>query len=93
VEFKAKLCQFFTKLRFELQYYGRKKIMNLIKKLALPTLALSFASHFAYSDCTNPVLSNPTYDPNSNTINLPLVKVLNDPNEQLDFVNATLQDD
>jgi hypothetical protein len=92
VEFKATL-QSAAKNSNIITLIGRKKLMNLTKKLVIPTLALSFASHLAYSDCSNPVLSNPTYDSNNNTINLPLVKVLNDPNEQLDFVNATLQDD
>jgi tungstate transport system substrate-binding protein len=60
-------------------------------KLALPGLALSLGSGSAYSDCSNANLANPSYNPDTNAINLPLVKVLNDPTERLDFVEAKLQ--
>ncbi|HEC85842.1 MAG: hypothetical protein DRR08_21940 [Candidatus Parabeggiatoa sp. nov. 2] len=36
-------------------------------------------------------MANPSYNPDTNTINLPLVRVLNDPTERLDFVEAKLQ--
>lgn len=67
--------------------------MNLTKKyalkFALSGFALSLASGIAYSnDCTNPVLANPTYNPDDNTIHAPLVKVLGGSTAEWNFVDA-----
>jgi len=61
-------------------------------QLAIPSLALGLSSPVAYGgNCTSAMIDKPVYNANTGTVNLPLVEVLNDPSETLDFVAVELQ--
>ena len=68
--------------------------MNLILKralkIAIPAVAISLSSSGAYADCSA-TFANPAYHPHKNTLQIPLVKVLDESTDQSNFVAGELR--